>query len=185
MTKLFLFSSITAIVIMMTGCASTPQPRYYTLDMASSGQTTASKNIDIVRLTSSESITRTDILIKKNPTEIEYYAEHKWASNIGELVREKLESEFGQHIDDRKTIFISGIILAFEQVDVAGGAEGHIKMELEFRGEDMRTHDKPLLKKAYECSIPATTPEAGSAVKALSSGLEIIATKIAEDASRF
>lgn len=184
MTKLHFFSIIIATVFLMTGCASTPQPRYYTLDMKSSGQTTSENNIDIVRLTTSEAITRTDILIKKNPTEIEYYAEHKWASNIGELVREKLESEFGPHIDGKKTIMISGNILAFEQVDVSGGAEGHIKMELEFRSEDMRTHDKPLLKKAYECSIPATSPKAGPAVKALSSGLERIASEIAEDASR-
>lgn len=177
-----IFSSISLMLIM--GCASTPQPLYYTLDMEASGQAKPSVNVDVDRLMPSESLARTDILIKKSQMEIEYYALHKWASNLGELVREKLESEFGPHNENRKTILISGKILSFEQVDSQGGAKANIKLELAFRNEEMRSHDKPLLKKVYKDSIPTESKTPASVVNALSDGLEKIAAMIVQDANK-
>ena len=180
MNRAFLAVAVAALV----GCASSPPPRYYTLNMEPSGGATVPCNIDVERLRPSEPLSRKEILIKTSPTEIEYYASHQWAANLGELVKEKLESEFGQDLDDRKTIVISGTILAFEQIDVPGGAEVHIKLEVEFRPEGAGRHEAPLAEKRYEIRARTQTTRPGDVVKALSHGLGQIAAEIADDVGR-
>ncbi len=89
-----------------------------------------------------------------------------------------------QEMSNRKTLLLTGNLLCFEQVDTADGADAHIKLEMAFRREGMTPVDKPLLKKWYEISVPATAPNAESVVNALSKGLELIAADIIKDANQ-
>jgi len=164
------------------GCATGPAPRYYTLDMQPTGSARPACNIEIARLRSSEALARNDIMIKKTATEIEYYAAHRWAADPGELVREKLQTEFGRNPEAEKTIVVSGDLLGFEQADVGGGAEARVKLDLEFRSEDAARNGPPILRKTYEATKAAErkTPEA--VVEALSRALEDVAAAIVADA---
>jgi len=146
--------------------------------MRPSGGASTQYNIDVDRLRPAEALTRTDILIEKSPTEIEYYARDRWAAGLSELVAEKLESELGPDLDGRATIVISGKILAFGQAD---GAGAHIKLDVELRREDASRHDKALFEKTYEKSLPAGGNGPSAVVRALSRGLEMIAREIADD----
>jgi len=163
------------------GCATSPAPRYYTIDMQPSHKARAACNIDIGRLRPTEALARNDMLIKKSATEIEYYAADRWASNLGELIREKLETEFGRNPEAEKTVLVSGDILAFEQVDEATGASARIKLDLEFRTEGAARDDGPVLRKIYELTAPAKDQTPGAVAEALSRGLEQLAAAIIED----
>jgi ABC-type uncharacterized transport system auxiliary subunit len=98
-------------------------------------------------------------------------------------VPEKLRAEFGAHQPERKTIVISGDILAFEQVDRDSDAEAHIKLDLSFRNREAGRYSTPLLRKRYEVYVPADEAHPAAVVQALSKGLESLAGEIAADAS--
>ncbi len=164
------------------GCAHTPEPRYYTLNMTPSGTVHPDCNIEVDRLRPHDALTRTDILVKKSPTQIEYYALDRWAATLSELIPEKLQAEFGDPDPQRRTIAVSGTILAFEQVDRPDGADAHIKLELDLRNEGASRYDTPLLRKLYEVTLPANAAEPAAVVETLSKGLEEIAAEIAADA---
>jgi ABC-type uncharacterized transport system auxiliary subunit len=169
------------ILAMIAGCASVTPMRYYTLDMTPSAEANPTLNLTVDRMRTAESLARKDIQIAITPTEIEYYAADQWAANLSELVREKLAAEFGPALEDRRTLLLSGLILSFGQVDLpAGGAEGHVRLRLEFSEE---RYQPALLEKVYEARVPADTPSAPAVVHALSRCLEIIAAQIAEDAA--
>jgi len=165
------------------GCANSPEPRFYTLDMTPSGTATLDCNVEVERLRPHDALTRVDILVKKTPTQIEYYALDRWAASLSELVPEKLRAEFGDHDPARKTFIVSGEILAFEQVDRDSNAEAHVKLDLSLRDEGSSRYDAPLLRKRYEVSIPAVESHPAAVVEALSKGLETIAREIAADAN--
>jgi uncharacterized lipoprotein YmbA len=165
------------------GCTSTPAPRYYTLDMTPSTQHERPCNIVVDRLRPAESLVRTDILIHKTPTQVEYYALDRWAASLGELIAHKLNAEFGPIDEQHKTILLTGEILAFEQVDVPGGAQAHIQIQLEAREEGASRHEKPLCVRMYHKTLPAKSPAPEAVVQALSEGLEQIAAEICEGAA--
>ncbi|MDX9972122.1 MAG: ABC-type transport auxiliary lipoprotein family protein [FCB group bacterium] len=168
---------------LLAGCRSTPENRFYTLNMAPSGQVKSGLAIDVEPLRTSEALARRDILIKKTPTEVEYYAVDQWAADPGELVTEKLAAEFGHRPDASNRVRVGGQVLGFEQVDTANGAEAHIKLDLTFRKADASRLDEPALKKTYELSLPAQGGGPSSVARALSDGLERLATEIAADAN--
>ena len=124
------YSSKVWVVLLLccTGCLSTPEARYYTLDMQSSGKvTTTMFNLEVERIQVTEALARTDILIKKSATEIEYYALDRWAARLDELLAEKLQAEFGPTEAKRDTYLVRGKLLACEQVDYARGCCGACK----------------------------------------------------------
>jgi uncharacterized lipoprotein YmbA len=172
------------IAIAAIGCASAPQPRYYTLDMAPSGALASRYNVHVDRLRPHDALTRNEILIKKSSTEVEYYALDRWVQGLGELVTEKLNAEFGAKTNDRETLVVSGEILAFEQVDTPDGAESHIKLDLSIWPDGVSRYDKPLYSKTYETRVPTPRPTPGATVEALSRGLNALAAEIAADAGR-
>jgi len=180
MNRLF---TLGCVVLLVAGCASAPDPRYYTLDMRPSGAVQAEKNIRIDRLREAEPLARKDILIQRSPTEIEYYAVDQWAAALGELVSQKLEAELGPPEEGRATVVGTGTILDFGQVDVAGGAEASARLRIELRREDMGRYDEPLLTKTYAARLPAETPTPGAVVEALSRCLEKVAAEMASDAN--
>ncbi|MDP7640161.1 MAG: ABC-type transport auxiliary lipoprotein family protein [Candidatus Hydrogenedentes bacterium] len=163
------------------GCASAPDLNYYTLDMRASGAEPPPANIEIDRIQVAESLSRTDILIRTSATEVEYYATDRWVSNIGALVREKLQSEFGSPLTGRKTVSLSGEIFGFGQVDTADGAEAHVKISVIVSTADARRSESPLVEKTYEVSARAASATPGAVVEALSKGLESVAASIAAD----
>jgi ABC-type uncharacterized transport system auxiliary subunit len=168
----------------LTGCRSTPETRYYTLNMAPSGQAAPDFGLEVDRIRSAEPLARRNILVKKTSTEVEYYAVDQWAADPGELVNEKLSSEFGHRPDAQKRFLVSGEVLAFEQIDTASGPEAHIKLDLEFRREDADRFDAPALKKTYELSLPAPGGGPSAVAEALSRGLEQIAAQVIADAGK-
>ncbi|MBI5090976.1 MAG: membrane integrity-associated transporter subunit PqiC [Candidatus Hydrogenedentes bacterium] len=175
-------ANVLVAAVLITGCVSAPPPQYFTLNMEPSGKARAEKNnLDVDHLLPAEALIRNQILIKKNPTEIEYYKRAMWAERVDAVVREKLEAEFGPKNDSRPTFILSGDLLAFEQLDTEGGADAHIKMALEFRPAGSSRYDKPTFSKTYEIRVTAKTRSPGAVVEALSQGVEQIAAQIVAD----
>ena len=175
------FTLLLAMTCMSLGCLSTPQTRYYTLDMNSSEHSETTVNIHIDRIRVAEPLARKEVLIKKSPTEIEYYVQDQWAANVSELVQEKLDEEFGLPQEGRQCVVLSGMVLAFEQKDIDGGAVGHVKLLMEFYKD--RRDGEPLLKKTYNKALPAASNNASGVVQAISECLEALAVNIAADAA--
>jgi len=173
-----------AVIVLSAGCASTPSPSYYTLDMRASGITPPPCNIQIERLRECEPLARKEILIERSPTEIEYYALDHWAASIAEQVARKLQSEFGVQKDGAPTLSLSGCIENFEQIDRDDGAEAYVRLTVEFRPAGASAYSEPLKRRVYETRMPAEEPDAGAIVKALSRCLEKIAADITADASQ-
>ncbi|MCC6694809.1 MAG: membrane integrity-associated transporter subunit PqiC [Candidatus Hydrogenedentes bacterium] len=171
------------LVVLGAGCAHAPEPRFYTLDMTPSGKAAPSCNIEVERLRPHDALTRVDLMVKTSPTQIEYYALDRWAATLSELVPEKLRAEFGAPVAGRRTLVLSGTILAFEQVDTEEGANAHVKLDLELRNEGDSRYAAPILQKVYEIAVPAGRPAPADVVRALSAGLEALAAQIASDAS--
>ncbi|MBI4557075.1 MAG: membrane integrity-associated transporter subunit PqiC [Candidatus Hydrogenedentes bacterium] len=171
-------------LVAFSGCVTAKPPRYYTLDMRPSGTVAPPCKVVFERLAPAESLARREILIKKSPTEIEYYALDRWAADLGELVLEKLASELAKPRDLSKTLVVSGTILSFEQVDISSGAEAHIKLALDFRAPNASRHQAPAFAKVYELNTPMSSATPADASLALSQGLVRLAAEIATDLER-
>ena len=163
------------------GCASSPAPSLYTLNMSPSAEAGAPVNIGVGRLRVAEALQNKRILIKKSPTEIEYYAAAQWAASLDELLTEKLALEFGPADPSRATYVVSGMLLAFEQVDASSGAEAHVRFAAEVREDGTSHYSKPAIAKTYDVRIPAAAPTAGGVVESLSACLEEVARQIVAD----
>ena len=170
-------------VCLLAACASAPKIDYYTLAMEPSGQTQNTVNLMVERLRTTEALGRSQILISTSPTRIEYYATDRWAGSVTELVQQKLAVEFGPPVEGRKTLRVSGTVLACEQVDVGGGAEGRVKIAVEVRDPAGARFEQPLLEKTYEVSRSASRPSPAAVVEALSRCVEEIAAEITTDVS--
>ncbi|MBN2309055.1 MAG: membrane integrity-associated transporter subunit PqiC [Candidatus Hydrogenedentes bacterium] len=183
--------AVLALAALAVSCARSPVPRYYTLDMTRSAGAAPGPALEVGRLRTHDALSRADILIKKSPTEIEYYAAHRWAAPLEELIREKLDVEFGARAADAdasetagaERLILSGVVLAFEQVDAAAGAEAHIKLDLAFRPSGASAYDAPLFERVYETSVAAAADPC-AVVEALSRALEELAAQIRADAAR-
>lgn len=169
------------LVLVVAACAHRADIRYYTLDMAPSAELNPKYNLSVERIRPSEPLTRKEILIKKTATQIEYYAVDQWAADVGELVTEKLKAEFGPRKDGQDTLSITGTVLAFEQIDVASGAEACVKLDLVLRPEGASRYDAPFLDKTYEVHLPASAERPDAIVEALSKALENVAAQIVKD----
>ena len=168
------------LVCLLASCATAPPIAYYTIAMECAGGAEPGVNIVIDRVQVSEALGRRDLLIKKSPTEIEYYATAQWAASVNDLVSEKLLEEFGTPQDGRETVSLSLFVQAFDQVDLqGGGAEANAKITAEFRKD---RYGDVLLKKAY-CEHEPAEAAPNAIAGALSKCLERIAVSIAADAS--
>ena len=172
-----------AALCLLAACASAPRIDYYTLAMEPSGQVQTTGNLVVERLRTTEALGRSQILISTSPTRIEYYATDQWAGGVAELVRQKLAVEFGPPVEGRNTLTVSGTVLACEQVDVAGGAKGRLKLQIEVRDPSGERSEQPLLEKTYEVSRRASKPSPAAVVEALSRCVEQVAKEIATDVS--
>jgi ABC-type uncharacterized transport system auxiliary subunit len=166
-------------------CASAPKIDYYTLGMEPSGRAEPMVNLSVERFRSTEALGRSQIMVLASPTRVEYYATDQWAGSIGELVQRKLAAEFGAPVDGRKSLVVSGKVVACEQVDRPGGAEARVTLEVVVRDAELPRYRPPLLEKSYSSSRPVATVSASSVVEGLSRCVEDIATDIAADVSSF
>lgn len=156
----------------------------HTLDMTPSGRAKARMNIDVTALRRSDALGRNNILIRPNATSVEYFQQDRWASNVSNLVTEKLEAEFGAPETGRETVQLTGNIVAFERIDTAQGAAGHVKLDATLQGENDGGRERPLLWKVYDATAPAENNSAAAVAVALSRALEEIAVSVAADAER-
>lgn len=172
-------------LLVLTGCASVTEHNLYTLDMRASDRVEGTYSLESVRIRSANALTRPQIMIRTKPTEITYYATHDWASDLGEMVAEKLKAELGDGEDDARIFSLDGTILAFEQIDTEGGANAHIKLELDvYRDPTAIDGDELRVRRVYEVIEPADAATPAAVVRALSKALETIAVRIAADLER-
>lgn len=170
---------IALAAITAAGCVSVPDVRWHTLDMRPSGQVAIDRQVVFPEMfESATALRRANILIRTQPTEVEYYATREWVEPVAELVTRKLAAEFGTQGLQAGDLYVEGTILAFEQVDVPGGAEAHIQLALRVSGN---RREVPLLEMLYDVSEPAASSTPGDVVAALSHALATIAARLARD----
>ena len=178
--------SIPILIVSMSllcACASAPKIDYYTLGMESSGHIDTAVNLSVERLRTTEALGRSQIMVLASPTRIDYYATDHWAGSVGELVQQKLAAEFGPPVANRMTLVVSGKVLACEQVDVPGGAEARVRLEIVVRDAEVPKYQPPLLDKSYSSSRAVAGSNPGSVVEELSRCVADIAAEIAADVS--
>jgi len=175
--------SVFAVLFVMCACASAPKINYYSLGMESSGEVRPTVNLKVERLRTTEALGRSQIMIRASATRVEYYAVDQWAGGIGELVQQKLAAEFGPAVEGRKTLRISGTVIACEQVDGPGGSEARVKLDIVVRNVDEARYQPPLLERTYEASLRVASPSAEAVAGALSRCVDQIAAEIAADVS--
>lgn len=173
---------VAGLSLLAFGCLSTPDTRFYTLNMAPSGGTQpGSVHLDIVRVQTLESLARAEILIQTSPTQIEYYAEDTWSASLQELIAEKLRAELGEKKPGQQSVDLTLKVQAFQQVDIANGAEAWAKLTAEVRTPGASMYAVPLFERTYEAHVPASAPEPNAIVLALGICLEQIAAQLATD----
>lgn len=172
-----------AAMCWLPACASAPKINYYTLSMEPSGSANPSVNLVVEQVRTTDALSRNQIMVLASPTRIEYYATDQWAGNLADLVRQKLNTEFGPTVEGRRTLALSVTVLSCEQVDGAGGAEARMQLQVTVRDPDEKRYRKPLLEKTYVASRPAPSETTDAIVEALSVCAEEIAGEIAADTS--
>ena len=140
------------MLLALGGCASAPDIDYYTLDMSPSGQVETDLNLVVGRFSTTESLGRSQIVIQASPTRIDYYATDRWASGVGEMVEHKLAAEFGPIVDGRRSLRVSGRVMAFEQVDAGIRRQGTGQIGVVIRDGQAKSYEAPLLEKTYEAT---------------------------------
>jgi uncharacterized lipoprotein YmbA len=174
---------IVALGCILLSCASAPNLSYYIIDMTSSGASGGSANLGVGRFVVSNKLDRHQIVIQESPTKIGYYATDRWASNIAEMVEQKLVSEFGPVDGERRSLIVEGRVVALEQIDTAAGPVAKAGLEVVVRDGESKRYEAPLLEKSYEVERPASNNSVDAVVRALSRALEAIAAEIAADAA--
>lgn len=171
-------------LVNISGClSSSPPPELYTLDMRNSGAPASTVGISVGLINVAEPLMQKNILIKTSPTQIEYYAVGQWAGGLDEMLREKLETEFGPRSAKERTLVISGNLLAFEQIDVPEGAVAHVKLDAALHEAGKSRYSDALLKKIYDVTVPTETADANGIATALSRAVEQLAAQVAADAA--
>jgi ABC-type uncharacterized transport system auxiliary subunit len=175
--------ALIAFLVIVVGCASTPNLDYYTVDMNPSGKAVSDLNLEVGHFATAEKLDRTQIVIQQTPTRIDYYSNERWAASVGEMVEHKLIAEFGPEAEGRRGMIVSGRITAFEQVDASSGPQARVRLEVAIREAGAKRYETPLLEKTYEASRAADSNNVDAVVQALSRAIEAIAAEIAEDAA--
>lgn len=173
--------TIALLAGLVAGCATSPTPSLYTVDMTPSDGAGSPVNITLERLRVAESLHNKRLLIKTSPTEIEYYATAQWAASLDEILQEKFAAEFGPLKPGRTTYAVSGTLQAFEQVDMPSGNEAHVKIHLEVRPDGESQYSEPLINNVYDVSRPLNGGGPGDLVETLSACVEDIARAIVAD----
>lgn len=165
----FLFAALA----LTAGCASsTPEYRYYTLDMQPRANVAAPVRLAGFRIEVNEALQQPAIMIRTSSTRVEYYALDRWASGLQEQIAEKLKIEFANPVPDAPLVQINARLMSCEQVDTPEGPQVRIKLEVQ---------SGDAFQKIYTQTGPASAPNAAAAVEALSRAAEAIAAELAAD----
>ena len=169
------------MTLALTACVSAPKIDYYTLSVDPSGNARPSSNLEVEAVLTTGALAGNRIYIQAAPTRVEYYATDRWAGSLGELVQQKLQSEFGPVVTGERTLKVSGTLLACGQLDMREGAAGHVKLAIVVRDPGRKRFEPPLLQKTYEATVGASVPTADAVVIAISRAVEQVAAEIAAD----
>ncbi len=170
------------LVVLTASCVSAPDLTHYTIDMTPSGSADSDVGFVVERLTVSERLDRSRIVIQATPIRVDSYATARWAEGLGGMVQHKLAVELGSDKDDARVIVVSGRVLAFEQVDASTPVRALVRLEVGLRNHETPRYEPALLERTYEASRPLDGAGVEPLVRALSRALEDVAARIAEDA---
>ena len=176
---------VCALVLLglLAACASSPRINYYTLGTVSSGTVAPAVNLVVERFQTSEALGRAQLMIATRATELEYYAADQWAGGLGELVQLKLAAEFGPKVDGRRTLIVSGRVLACEQVETKPLNQARLELFVVVRDAELKRYQGSLFEKLYEARRPVASGTPSVVVEELSRCAEQIAAQIAADAA--
>lgn len=181
MKPLYAFVLVATLMLGASGCVSTPKNRFYTLDMTPSGKIQTAPALQIELIRPIEMLNRREILVRKSPTEIEYYAGACWASAINELVSQKLKAEWGEGTKADHAIVVWGTLLECGQVEESMGSKAHLRLQLMFRPKGTSRYDTPLFEKVYDVTKPVSRATPDQVAVALTRCLEEMARQITDD----
>ena len=180
-----LWATCAFAALVLAGCVTkAPLPHFYTLDMTPSGRAVraAECGVDTVSVRAADALNRPELLVKKSPIEIEYYAIERWAGALDELVQQKLDAEFAgtrdPFIDDQALVSVEVEVLAFEQEDTASGARASAQLRVKMR------HGAQSAGPIMYAAQRDVAPNPSAVAAGLSRALEDIAEAIAQDANR-
>jgi len=166
-------------IVVLSGCASAPEYRYYTVDMQPHAQLTPAARVEGVRVVVNQALNRPEIMIRTSPTQIEYYALDRWAAGLDEQIRQKISAEFAVAAGELPAVEIICTLMAFEQVDTPAGPQVRATIDATIQSKSSR----PIIsiQKLYTVEEKAAAPGAAAAVEALSRAVEGIARLMAAD----
>jgi uncharacterized lipoprotein YmbA len=176
-------SCVLVLPVVLAACASSPRINYYTLGAVSSGTVAPSINLVVERFRTSEALGRAQLMIATRATEVEYYAADQWAGGLGELVQHKLAAEFGPKVAGRRTLIVTGQVLACEQVEIQKVTQARLKLRVVVRDAELKRYQGALFEKAYEARRTVASGTPSAVVDELSRCAEQIAAQIAADAA--
>ncbi|GMU92348.1 MAG: hypothetical protein AMXMBFR4_14060 [Candidatus Hydrogenedentota bacterium] len=175
-------SCLVALVVLLAGCVGSAPPRLYTLDLDSPGGVAGEFNVEFARLRPDAHLARNELLLRKGPSEVDYYRLDQWAGNVGDLVARKLNSAFGTGEAGRPSIAVSGQVLRFEMEQQTDSAVRAVaRLALEFRRKGSSPYEEPLLKKMYDAVEPLDTAAPSALAMGLSRCVDRIALAVADD----
>lgn len=174
---------LTVALAALAACASAPKINYFTLGTASPGSVAGAVNLSIGSLRTAPELGRRQIMASVSPTRIEYYAADHWVGEVGDLVRQRLAAAFGPAVEGRRTVGLSGTVLACGEVDGPAGHQAHLKLEIEFREAGTPLYRPPLLVRSYDSITVVDGPGVAPVVDELARAVDRIAAKIARDAA--
>lgn len=165
----------------LQGCVSSTLYQSYTLDMAPSAQA-GSAGLAVGRITLADTLAGASMPIKTGATTVDYYGASQWAGSLEDLLREKLQVEFGAAVAAGNVKAVDCHVLAFEQLDQsATQGAAHAKMEVQVRSADSSRYAPPLLAKVYDVTAPIAALNPQALAEGLSRCVEQIATQIKTD----
>lgn len=165
------------------GCASTPV-RYLTLDMDSSGSVPSGAAIVVDEVELSDALRRPELLVQARETEVEYYGDAHWVSNLTELVTEKLEAEFGAVADGTDPVRLRLKVWHFGEDETGDPRCGRVKLSVWAWMPGTPARDNPDWSKPFETCTPVSGEDVSDVAAALSTSLEVIALQIGKDLAR-
>ena len=174
---------LTVVAVCAGGCASTPV-RYLTLDMDSSGTISSGGQFMVDGIELSDALRRPELLVQAGETEIEYYSDAHWVSNLTQLVTEKLEAEFGSVADGERPARLRAKVWHFGEDETAEPRCGRVKLSVSVWSAGTSSRDDPDWSNVYEECEPIAGDDVSDVAAALSRALEVIALQIVNDRTR-
>ncbi len=169
------------VLVGLTACASTPRINYYTLGTEVSGHSGPPVNVMVERFRTTEALARRGIMVSLSDTRVAYHGTDQWAEGLGGLVQQRLAAAFGPPVAGRRTVKLSGTVLACGEAIRPSGRYALLKLAVEIRDANQPSYKPPLLSRIYEVERPVQGEDVAPVVDELARGLDEIAARIADD----